>query len=33
MLKKVIIHIPEKHFKMISYFGIYSRRSRKKIFL
>lgn len=29
-LKKVIIHIPEKHFKMIRYFGIYSRRSRKK---
>ncbi|MEO2605031.1 MULTISPECIES: hypothetical protein [Clostridium] len=25
--------MPEKHFKMISYFGIYSRRSRKKIFL
>lgn len=29
-MKKVIIHIPEKHFKMIRYFGIYSRRSRKK---
>lgn len=29
-LKKVIIHIPEKHFKMIRYFGIYSRRSGKK---
>ena len=29
-LKKVIMHIPEKHFKMIRYFGIYARRSRKK---
>ncbi|WWA22801.1 transposase [Clostridium beijerinckii] len=29
-IKKVIIHIPEKHFKMIRYFGIYSRRSKKK---
>lgn len=29
-IKKVIIHIPEKHFKMIRYFGIYARRSNKK---
>ena len=29
-IKKVIIHIPEKNFKMIRYFGIYSRRSKKK---
>ena len=29
-IKKVIIHIPEKNFKMIRYFGIYARRSKKK---
>lgn len=27
-IKKIIIHIPEKNFKMIRYFGIYSRRSK-----
>lgn len=27
-IKKLIIHIPEKNFKMIRYFGIYSRRSK-----
>ena len=29
-IKKLIIHIPEKNFKMIRYFGIYSRRSKEK---
>jgi len=29
-IKKIIIHIPEKNFKMIRYFGIYSRRSKSK---
>lgn len=29
-IKKIIIHIPEKNFKMIRYFGIYSRRSKGK---
>lgn len=28
-IKKVIIHIPEKNFKMIRYYGIYARRSKK----
>lgn len=27
-IKKIIIHIPEKNFKMIRYFGLYSRRSK-----
>lgn len=27
-IKKLIIHIPEKNFKMIRYFGIYSRRNK-----
>lgn len=27
-IKKLIIHIPEKNFKMVRYFGIYSRRSK-----
>lgn len=27
-IKKIIIHIPERNFKMIRYFGIYSRRSK-----
>ena len=29
-IKKLIIHIPEKNFKMIRYFGIYSRRKKRK---
>lgn len=29
-IKKIIIHIPEKNFKMIRYFGLYSRRSKGK---
>lgn len=29
-IKKLIIHIPEKNFKMIRYYGIYSRRSKGK---
>lgn len=29
-IKRVIRHIPEKNFKMIRYFGIYSRRSKGK---
>ena len=29
-IKKLIIHIPEKNFKMIRNFGIYSRRSKGK---
>lgn len=28
-IKKLIIHIPEKNFKMVRYFGIYARRSNK----
>lgn len=27
-IKKVIIHIPEKHFKMIRYYGIYARNNK-----
>ena len=30
-IKKIIVHIPEKNFKMIRYFGIYSRRSKGKV--
>ena len=30
-IKKIIVHIPEKNFKMIRYFGIYSRRTKGKI--
>lgn len=29
-IKKVIMHIPEKNFKMIRYFGLYSRRRKGK---
>lgn len=29
-IAKVIIHIPEKHFKMIRYYGIYARNNRYK---
>jgi len=29
-IKKLIIHIPEKQFKMVRYFGIYSRRGKGK---
>jgi hypothetical protein len=29
-IKKLIIHIPEKNFKMVRYFGLYSRRSKGK---
>lgn len=29
-IKKLIIHIPEKNFKMVRYFGIYSRRTKGK---
>ena len=29
-IKKVIIHIPEKHFKMIRYYGIYARNNKHK---
>ncbi|NMF08004.1 IS91 family transposase, partial [Clostridium beijerinckii] len=29
-IKKVIIHIPDKNFKMVRYFGLYSRRSKDK---
>jgi hypothetical protein len=29
-IKKIIVHIPEKNFKMIRYFGLYSRRSKGK---
>lgn len=29
-IKRIIRHIPEKNFKMIRYFGIYSRRSKGK---
>jgi hypothetical protein len=29
-IKKIIIHIPEKNFKMIRYFGLYSRRTKGK---
>ena len=29
-IKKLIIHIPEKNFKMIRYYGIYSRRTKGK---
>ena len=30
-IKKIIVHIPEKNFKMIRYLGIYSRRSKGKV--
>ena len=30
-IKRIIRHIPEKNFKMIRYFGIYSRRSKCKV--
>ena len=30
-IKKIIVHIPEKNFKMIRYFVIYSRRSKGKV--
>ena len=30
-IKRIIRHIPEKNFKMIRYFGIYSRRSKGKV--
>ena len=30
-IKKIIVNIPEKNFKMIRYFGIYSRRSKGKV--
>ena len=30
-IKKIIVHIPEKNFKMIRYFGIYSRRIKGKV--
>lgn len=30
-IKRIIMHIPEKNFKMIRYFGIYSRRSKGKV--
>lgn len=30
-IKRIIRHIPEKNFKMIRYFGIYSRRSKEKV--
>lgn len=29
-IKKLIVHIPEKNFKLVRYFGIYSRRSKGK---
>lgn len=29
-IKKIIIHIPDKNFKMIRYFGLYARRSKNK---
>uniref|UniRef100_UPI00261E22B1 transposase n=1 Tax=Clostridium sp. TaxID=1506 RepID=UPI00261E22B1 len=29
-IKKVIIHIPDKNFKMVRYFGLYSRRNKDK---
>ena len=29
-IKKVIIHIPDKNFKMVRYFGLYSRRCKDK---
>lgn len=29
-IKKLIIHIPEKNFKMVRYFGIYSRKTKGK---
>lgn len=30
-IKRIIRHIPEKNFKMIRYFGIYSRKSKGKV--
>lgn len=30
-IKKIIMHIPEKNFKMIRYFGLYSRRTKGKV--
>ena len=34
-IKKLIIHIPEKHFKMIRYYGVYAKRHRNsdKLFM
>ena len=29
-IKKLILHIPEKNFKIVKYLGIYSRRSKGK---
>ena len=29
-IKKVIIHITDKNFKMVRYFGLYSRRNKDK---
>lgn len=29
-IKKLIVHIPEKNFKMVRYYGIYSRRPKEK---
>lgn len=29
-IKRLIVHIPEKHFKMVRYYGIYARNNKKK---